>query len=170
MMSFTMLQPCSVLGQPNSVYLIKKDVLNGGAISWSFSWSFLRLPDRVWIPQADGAITHVFSLQWQACKPVITEYRHLLFLELGWLYKHGEQAQLVQAASWGPEIPLWRAWHPNHNRHLAEGQHAAFCSGARGSVDRSACQEGPQPYRPANSCLHSQDTMIIFAFSNLKLD
>lgn len=52
-------QPCSVLGQPNSVYLIKKDVLNGGAISWSF----LRLPDRVWIPQADGAITHVFSPQ-----------------------------------------------------------------------------------------------------------
>lgn len=61
-----------------------------------------------------------------------------LVLELGWLDKHKEQALLAQAILRGPEIPLWRAWHPHQSGHPAEGQDVAFCR-----VEGSTCQGGP---------------------------
>lgn len=65
-MSFTRPQSCSVWGQENSVYLIKMGVLSGGAgrpgLLLPFPGSFLGRLESNWVPQADGAITRVFSL------------------------------------------------------------------------------------------------------------
>lgn len=80
-------------------------------------------------------------------KPIIRVPASLV-LELGWLYKHQEQALLAQAVLRGPEIPLWRAWHPNQTRHLAEGQDAAFCKKSQMQAWRINMPGwGPQSYQ-----------------------
>lgn len=81
-----------------------------------------------------------------------------LVLELGWLYKHQEQALLAQAILRGPEIPLWRAWHPNQAGYLAEGQDAASRKKEpeAGSKDPHA-RVGPS-YQLGSLHLHTQDS------------
>lgn len=75
------------------------------------SWAFR----QVWTPQADGALIHVFSPQWQAYKPVITQYWHLLSWSWDGYINTGSNIARpgYTSRTW---IPLWMERHLSRSR------------------------------------------------------
>lgn len=76
------------------------------------SWAFR----QVWTPQADGALIHVFSPQWQqAYKPVITQYWHLS--SWSWDGYINTESNIAcpgyTSRTW---IPLWMEQHSSWSR------------------------------------------------------
>lgn len=70
---------------------------------------------QVWTPQADGALIHVFSPQWQGGKPVITQYWHLS--SWSWDgYINTESNIAHPGYTSGTWIPLWRERHSSRSR------------------------------------------------------